>query len=85
MVQTFNERDAIEKLELLSGDRPRARDQAAVRIADLAELLQLASVRTEEVAAAPSAADFNSLLRDIKEISSRLTVVAQVLQGRIIR
>ncbi|MGK9200487.1 hypothetical protein [Sinorhizobium meliloti] len=85
MVQTFNERDAIEKLELLYGDRPRARDQAAVRIADLAELLQLAAVQTVEVSAAPTAADFNSLLRDLKQISTRLTVVAQVLQGRIVR
>jgi|GEM_PF-2417906 len=85
MVQTFNERDAIEKLEVLSGDLPRARDQAAVRIADLAELLQLAPVRTAEVVAAPSAADFNSLLSDVKEISSRLAVVAQILQSRIIR
>lgn len=81
----FDQRQALEKLEVLDGSRAGAAEQAAVRIADLAELLQLASVRTTEVAVAPTATDFNALLADLKEINKRLSVVANVLQSKILR
>lgn len=83
MVQTFNEREAIEKLEVLAGERPRARDQAAVRVADLAELLQIATVKAVELSAAPTAAQYNALLADVKELNARLAVVASMLQQRL--
>ncbi|WP_296100373.1 hypothetical protein [uncultured Agrobacterium sp.] len=75
----------IEKLEVLDGSRSGSRERAAVRIEDVRELLQLAQVKTKEVAAAPTQDDFNSLLKDIKEISSRLNTVAQALQRKLIR
>ncbi|MCA1490093.1 hypothetical protein I6F11_04065 [Ensifer sp. NBAIM29] len=81
----YDSRDTIEKLEVLAGDRPRARDQAAVRIEDLAELLQIAQFQTAELSAAPTAADFNSLRGDVLEIHTRLSVIAQVLRDRIVR
>ncbi|WP_331373773.1 hypothetical protein [Sinorhizobium chiapasense] len=85
MVQRFDQSKAIETLEILAGERPRSRDQAAVRIEDLAELLQIEQFQTSEVSAAPTAADFNSLRGDILEIHTRITVIAQVLRDRIIR
>jgi len=75
----------VEKLEVLDGSRSGSRERAAVRLEDLRELLQLAQVKTEEVSAAPTQDDFNSLLKDIKEISNRLNTVAQALQRKIIR
>lgn len=75
----------IEKLEVLDGSRSGSRERAAVRLEDVRELLQLAQVRTKEVSAAPTPDDFNSLLKDIKEISNRLNTVAQALQGKLIR
>ncbi|MEH3111505.1 MAG: hypothetical protein PGN22_15540 [Agrobacterium cavarae] len=75
----------IEKLEVLDGSRSGSRERAAVRLEDVRDLLQLAQVKTKEVAAAPTPDDFNSLLKDIKEISNRLNAVAQALQRKIIR
>lgn len=75
----------IEKLEVLDGSRSGSRERAAVRLEDVRELLQLAQVKTKEVSAAPTPDDFNSLLKDIKEISNRLNAVAQALQGKLIR
>ncbi|MBD9539926.1 hypothetical protein IB276_10725 [Ensifer sp. ENS04] len=75
----------LEKLEVLAGTRAGSMERAAVRIEDLVELLQIAAVRTAQVSAAPTAADFNSLLLDIKEINNRLSTVAQVLRGRLLR
>jgi len=75
----------IEKLEVLDGSRSGSRERAAVRLEDVRELLQLAQVKTKEVSAAPTPDDFNSLLKDIKEISNRLNTVAQALQGKLIR
>lgn len=75
----------IEKLEVLDGSRSGSRERAAVRIEDVRELLQLAQVKTKVVAAAPTQDDFNSLLKDIKEISNRLNTVAQALQRKLIR
>ncbi|KQZ96844.1 hypothetical protein ASD74_06200 [Rhizobium sp. Root564] len=75
----------IEKLEVLDGSRSGSRERAAVRLEDVRELLQLAQVKTKEVTAAPTPDDFNSLLKDIKEISNRLNAVAQALQGKLLR
>jgi hypothetical protein len=80
-----NDRQLIEKIEVLDGSRPGALRHAAVRIVDLSELLQLAEVRTKEVAAAPTQADFNALLRDVKEINLRLKTIADMLQARLMR
>ncbi|MGV1752791.1 hypothetical protein [Agrobacterium sp. CG674] len=75
----------VEKLEILDGSRAGARDKAAVRIEDIKELLQIAQVKTKTLTAAPTMADFNSLLTDINEISSRLNSIALTIQRKLIR
>ena len=76
---------AQEKLEVLDGSRAGNLEQAAVRIGDIKELLLLASVKTLTVSSAPTVDDFNSLLSDVKEISTRLNAVALALQARLRR
>lgn len=73
---------AIEKLEVLDGSRNGSRDNAAVRISDLSELLRLTQIKTASVSAAPTSADFNSLLTDLKSISTALIAVATAVQKR---
>lgn len=75
----------VELLEVLAGTRPGSTDKAAVRIVDLRELLLLGEVRAKEVAAAPSADEYNALLRDVRELNLRLRAVATVLQKRLLR
>ncbi|MCI9865515.1 hypothetical protein RHIZ_06115 [Rhizobium skierniewicense] len=75
----------VEKLEILDGSRAGARDKAAVRIEDIKELLQLAQVKTQTLTAAPTMGDFNSLLKDLIEISNRLNSIALAIQKKIIR
>ncbi len=78
--------DQIEKLEVLDGSRRGDRSKAAVRIEDLRELLQIRNkLQTTQLTAAPTMADFNSLLKDIEDISSHLNGVALAIQKRIIR
>jgi hypothetical protein len=81
----MNNRD-LEKLEVLDGSRNReVRRKAAVRIEDVAELLNIAKLKTQTLVADPTMADFNSLLADLREISDRLNSVAGALQQRLIR
>ncbi len=78
--------DQIEKLEVLDGSRRGDRTKAAVRIEDLRELLQIRNkLQTTQLTAAPTMADFNSLLKDLEDISSHLNGVALAIQKRIIR
>ena len=72
-----------EKIEVLDGSRAgRDLDDAAVRLGDLKELLRLAGVKTQAITSAPTADDFNSLLKDVMDISTRLNSVALVIQAR---
>lgn len=85
-MSTKYEQDSLrEKLEVLDGSRASSRDKAAVRIEDLAQLLQLAEIRTATLTAAPTMGDFNSLLGDVREISNKLNAVALAIQTRKIR
>ncbi|MNE43256.1 hypothetical protein D3C80_1374240 [compost metagenome] len=78
--------EQIEKLEVLDGSRRGDRGKAAVRIDDLRELLQIRNkLQTTQLTAAPTMADFNSLLKDLEDISSHLNGVALAIQKRIIR
>jgi len=78
--------DQIEKLEVLDGSRRGDRSKAAVRIEDLRELLQIRNkLQTTQLTAAPTMADFNSLLKDLEDISSHLNGVSLAIQKRIIR
>ncbi|WP_284778529.1 hypothetical protein [Agrobacterium sp. lyk4-40-TYG-31] len=75
----------IEKLELLDGSRAGNREKAAVRIEDVKDLLQLAKIKTQSITAAPTMDDFNSMLRDLEEISNRLATVAAAVQRKVLR
>ncbi|OCJ67676.1 hypothetical protein A6U97_02855 [Agrobacterium tumefaciens] len=78
--------EQIEKLEVLDGSRRGNRDQAAVRIDDLRELLQISTkLRSAQLTGAPTMADFNALQKDLEDISKRLNGVALAIQKRIIR
>lgn len=71
-----------EKLETLDGSRAGSRDQAAVRLQDLDQLLVLAEVKTKKLTAAPTAANFNSLLDDLTAISNAVRSVANDLRKK---
>ncbi len=78
--------EQIEKLEVLDGSRRGNRDQAAVRIDDMRELLQISTkLRSAQLTGAPTMADFNALQKDLEDISKRLNGVALAIQKRIIR
>lgn len=78
--------EQIEKLEVLDGSRRGNRDKAAVRIEDLRELLQISNkLKSAQLTAAPTMADFNALQKDIEDISKRLNGVAMAIQKRMIR
>lgn len=71
-----------EKLETLDGSRAGTKDQAAVRLKDLSQLLVLAEVKTKAVSGAPTQDDFNSLLGDLIAISNAVRSVASDLRKR---
>lgn len=78
--------EQLEKLEVLDGSRRGNRDKAAVRIEDLRELLQISNkLRSTQITAAPTMADFNALQKDLEDISKRLNGVAMAIQKRMIR
>ena len=78
--------EQLEKLEVLDGSRRGNRDKAAVRIEDLRELLQInGKLRSAQLTAAPTMADFNALQKDIEDLSNRLYGVASAIQKRLIR
>ncbi len=78
--------DQVEKLEVLDGSRRGNHEKAAVRIEDVRELLLISSnLRSAQLTAAPTMADFNALQKDLEDISKRLNGVAMAIQKRIIR
>lgn len=78
--------EQLEKLEVLDGSRRGSREKAAVRIEDVRELLQISTkLRSSQLTAAPTMADFNALQKDLEDISKRLNGIAMAIQKRIIR
>jgi hypothetical protein len=75
-----------EKIEVLDGSRRRGpKTRAAVRIADLAPLLQIPQLQaTPAAGAAPTAAEYAALLRDVERVHARLTEVATLLQAHLL-
>lgn len=71
-----------EKLETLDGSRAGTKDQAAVRMQDLDQLLRLAEVKTKKVTSTPTATEFNSLVDDIAAISNAIRSVANDLRKK---
>ena len=78
--------EQLERLEVLDGSRRGNREKAAVRLEDVRELLQIGSkLRSKQLTAAPTTADFNALQKDLEDISNRLNGVATAIQKRLIR
>jgi hypothetical protein len=71
-----------EKLETLDGSRAGTKDQAAVRLQDLDQLLLLAEVKAKKVTSAPTADQFNALVDDIVALSNAVRSVANDLRKR---
>jgi hypothetical protein len=74
-----------ESLEVLAGDRPRARRQAAVRIEDIAPLLELAPLQaTKAAGSTPTQAEYDALVVDMQRMHARLTAIADLLRARVL-
>lgn len=84
MKPTFGQREA-EALDLLVGNRNRvSMPAAAVRIEDMAGLLDVgADLRARSVTTAPTAEDFNQVVRDLADVHACLRTLAQAIQDRL--
>lgn len=71
-----------EKLEVLDGSRASSKNRAAVRYEDLESILKLAEVRTKTLTAAPTMADFNNLLADLRALSNAVRSVGTAIQRK---
>lgn len=76
----------VEKIETLDGSRRKgAMDRAAVRVGDVAALLQIPpSLQAAKAAgSAPTKAEFDALVADMEILHKRLLAVAAMLQERL--
>lgn len=78
----FDPQRLQEDLEVLCGKRAGSRKKAAVRIEDFTEVLNLPQVQTATLTAAPTLANFNSLLGDVRALNKALKALAQAIQVR---
>lgn len=77
-------RQDLEDLETLVGKRSRGnKKQRAVRLDDIAPLLELPPMTATEAAAAPTQAEFNALFDDYKALYNLLTDIAGRLKGKL--
>lgn len=78
------EQRLIEKVEILDGSRSaNARKQAAVRIADMEELLRIEPMKAKSLISPPTAEQYNTLLADTQQVHKRLKAIADALAGRL--
>lgn len=74
-----------EKVAVLNGERQNRKAEAAVTVADLAGLAQIAE-RLQSAKAAgstPTKAEFDALVADVAAIHKRLLAVAEALGARL--
>lgn len=75
----------IERVEILAGERPKAVANAAVRIGDLAPLLQIPQMQAGAASGStPTKAEYDALLRDTQLLHARLTEIAALLRDRLL-
>jgi hypothetical protein len=81
------DRHAQERLDTLDGARGRDTSKAAVRVEDIAALLQIpAKLKSAKAAgAAPTKAEFDALVEDVHALYNRLKEVHDALQQRVLR
>ncbi|MFN4167643.1 MAG: hypothetical protein ACK4HD_05010 [Pannonibacter phragmitetus] len=75
-----------ERIETLLGERPRAMEQSAVRIADLRPILSLKpDLRSGPASgAAPTKSEFDALVRDLHDTHQLLRAVSEALRQRLL-
>jgi hypothetical protein len=79
----FTQQDK-EALDVLAGTRrPAARPKAAVRIEDLAPIMDLPVLQSKSVSGSPTEAEFNLLLEEFRELRVRIANVAKALELRL--
>jgi len=86
-MRTFSQTDA-ERLDTLDGSRgARVPRKAAVRVEDLASLLELPPTlkAAKAAGAAPTKEEFDALVDDVAAMHRRFIVVVAALQARILR
>lgn len=82
MAREFTDRQ-LEALEVLDGSRRKPSiDKAALRIEDLAALYQLPAGVGVEAAGAPTQAEFNKLVADVRALYTRLLAVSAAITLR---
>ena len=82
LTKIINDFDRVaEKAAVLAGER--AKLNAAVRISDLQQIMDLRrDVQTKEVTVAPTAADFNSLLNEVRDLRLSITLIGENLKAK---
>lgn len=75
-----------EKVEVLDGSgRATARPQAAVRLEDINAILEIADeLRSSSVSSTPTAAQYNALFEDVRDLHNRLRQVSEALTKRLV-
>ncbi|AOJ09663.1 hypothetical protein [Burkholderia mayonis] len=72
----------VQQLQELAGDRgdtAAGRPRAAVRRQDLRAIARMSEMKSKQVSAAPTAADFNALRDDVRMVFEALRAIAQAL------
>ena len=70
-----------EKAAVLAGERSKI--NAAVRISDMQPIMDLQrDVSVKEVTAPPTAADFNALLNEIRDLRLSITLIGESLRAK---
>lgn len=82
LIRIVNEFERVsEKAAVLAGERTKS--NAAVRISDLQQIMDLRrDVQTKEVTGTPTAADFNSLLNDLRDLRLSITLIGETLKAK---
>lgn len=82
-----NDKRLQEDIEVLAGTRGRSSKRAAVRVEDLAGLLQVPErlKSAKAVGTTPTKAEFDALVEDVATLHTRLRQVVSALQDRVVR
>lgn len=79
------EQRRIDELETLAGQRAKGRAKMAIRIEDLQPLLELPiNLQSTTVGAAPTQAQHNALVADVKNVYNRLFEVQNLIRKKLL-
>lgn len=70
-----------EKIAVLAGEREKL--NASVRISDMRQIMDLRrDIITKDITDPPTAADFNSLLNEVRDIRLSLALLGEILKAK---